>query len=89
MPTTAAFMPAIFNGFYGLTVTSLNLTDQKTPFMPVRGTGSYVAGETQALGALYFTDYAPDMVGNWSVSFTMPDQNLTDSSGTVLYGRMH
>ena len=25
------------------------------------------------------------MAGNWSVSFTMPAQNLTDSSGTVLY----
>jgi hypothetical protein len=84
LPTTAAYRP-YFNGFYGLTVTFIKPDGSKDTFMPVDGTGSYIAGETQALGALYFTDYAPEMVGNWSVSFTMPDQNITDSSGTVLY----
>ena len=52
--------------------------------MPVDGTGAYVAGQMQSLGALYFF-YKPNMAGNWSVSFTMPAQNITDSSGTVQY----
>ncbi len=80
-----ALISHIFNGFYGLTVTFVKPDGTKDTFMPIDGTGAYVAGETQALGALYFTDYAPDMAGNWSVSFTMPAQNITDSSGTVLY----
>jgi hypothetical protein len=84
MPTTNAYKP-YFNGFFGLTVTFVKPDGTKDTFMPTDGTGAYVAGETQALGALYFTDYAPDMAGNWSVSFTMPAQNITDSTGTVLY----
>jgi hypothetical protein len=66
-------------------VTFVKPDGTKDTFMPTDGTGAYVAGETQALGALYFTDYAPDMAGNWSVSFTMTAQNITDSSGTVQY----
>jgi hypothetical protein len=83
LPTTSAYKP-YFNGFYGVTVTFVRPDGTKDTFMPTDGTGSYVAGETQALGAIYFT-YAPNMAGNWSVSFTMPAQNITDSSGTVLY----
>jgi hypothetical protein len=84
LPTTYAYKPD-WNGFYGLTVTFVRPDGTKDTFMPVDGTGQYVAGETQALGALYFTTYAPSMAGNWSLSFTMPAQNITDSSGTVQY----
>ncbi|MGD6808876.1 MAG: PQQ-binding-like beta-propeller repeat protein [Candidatus Bathyarchaeia archaeon] len=51
--------------------------------MPVDATCLYEAGQTESLGAIFFY-YEPDMAGNWSVTFTMPDQNLTDVSGTVL-----
>ena len=88
LPTTYAYMP-YFNGFYGVTVTFVRPDGTKDTFMPTDGTGAYVAGETQALGALFFTYYAPNMAGNWSVSFTMPAQNITDSSGTVHILRMH
>ncbi len=73
-----------YKGFFGVTVTFVKPDGTKDTFMPVDGTGQYVPGETQALGAIYFT-YAPDMAGNWSVSFTMPAQNITDKTGTVLY----
>src|SRR4030065_1585736 len=33
---------------------------------------------------MYFF-YKPAMAGNWSVSFTMPAQNITTSAGTVQY----
>ena len=56
----------------------------KDTFMPTDATGAYAAGQTQSLGALFFY-YTPNMAGNWSVSFTMPAQNITDSTGTVQY----
>ena len=73
-----------FNGYTGITVTFVKPDGTKDSFQPVDGTGNYVAGETEATGSLYFT-YAPDEAGNWSVTFTMPAQNVTDYSGTVQY----
>ncbi len=82
IPTNYAYRP-YFKGYFGVTVTFVKPDGTKDTFMPVDGTGMYKPGQTQSLGAIYFF-YKPDMAGNWSVSFTMPDQNLTDSSGTVL-----
>jgi hypothetical protein len=73
-----------YKGFVGITVTFEKPDGSKDIFMPVDGTGQYVAGQTQALGAIYFS-YAPNMAGNWSVTFTMPEQNVTDKDGTVIY----
>jgi len=83
LPTTYDNLPN-WNGFYGLTVTFTRPDGTKDTFMPTDGTGAYKAGEMQALGALYFY-YAPSMAGNWSVSFTLPAQNITDAAGTVYY----
>jgi len=83
MPTNYQYQP-YFKGFEGVTVTFTKPDGSKDTFMPVDGTGQFVAGQTQSLGAIYFT-YAPDMAGDWSVSITMPAQNLTDATGTVLY----
>jgi outer membrane protein assembly factor BamB len=83
MPTNYAYRP-FFDGFRGVEVTFVRPDGTKDTFLPVDGTGQYDPGQMQSLGAIFFT-YAPDMAGNWSVSFTMPAQNLTDSSGTVLY----
>ena len=82
IPTTYAYLP-YYDGYRGVTVTFVKPDGSKDTFMPVDGTGVYAAGQTQSLGAIYFF-YEPDMAGNWSVSFTMPDQNLTDNTGTVL-----
>ena len=82
-PSNYVYQP-YFKGFVGITVTFVKPDGTQDTFKPVDGTGQYVAGETQALGALYFS-YAPSMAGNWSVSFTMPAQNLTDATGTVQY----
>ena len=75
---------AYFKGFSGVTVTFIKPDGSKDTFQPIDGTGQYAAGHTQSHGQLFFF-YAPDMAGNWSVSFTMPAQNITDSSGTVQY----
>ena len=83
MPTNYAYQP-YYKGFDGVTVTFTKPDGTKDTFKPVDGTGQYAPGQTQSLGAIYFY-YAPDMAGDWSVSFTMPAQNLTDSTGTVLY----
>jgi len=83
MPTNYAYRP-YFKGFEGVTVTFTKPDGTKDTFAPVDGTGQFAAGQTQSLGGIYFS-YAPDMEGNWSVSFTMPEQNLTDNTGTVLY----
>jgi hypothetical protein len=83
MPTTYGYLP-YFKGFNGITVTFVKPDGTKDTFKPVDGTGQYVAGQSQSLGAIYFF-YKPDMAGNWSVSWTMPEQNITDSSGTVIY----
>ena len=83
LPTTYDYHP-YFRGFYGLTVTFVKPDGTTDTFMPTDGTGSYVAGQMQSLGALYFY-YVPQMAGNWSVSFTLPAQNITDSSGTVQF----
>jgi hypothetical protein len=83
LPSNYVWQP-YFKGFDGITVTFVKPDGSKDTFMPVDGTGQYVAGQTQALGAIYFT-YKPGIAGNWSVSFTMPAQNLTDNTGTVQY----
>ena len=51
---------------------------------PTDGVGTYPAGVTDALGTMYFY-WAPDAAGNWSVTFSMPAQNFTDVTGTVMY----
>jgi hypothetical protein len=83
VPTKYDYSPA-FNGFYDLTVTFARPDGTKDTFMPTDGTGSYEPGQMQSLGALYFF-YKPDMAGNWSVSWTMPAQNITSSAGTVQF----
>ena len=83
LPTTYAYQP-YFKGFSGVTVTFVRPDGTKDTFMPTDETGSYVAGEMQSLAALYFY-YTPQMAGNWSISFNMPAQNITDSSGTVQF----
>jgi len=75
---------ASYNGFNGITVTFTKPDGTKDTFAPIDATGIYAPGQTQSLGAIYFY-YEPDTAGNWSVSFTMPAQNITDASGTVLY----
>ena len=85
MPLPTDYLYAgYFNGFNGITVTFTKPDGTTDTFKPVDGTGIYVAGETEATGSLFFF-YAPDMAGNWSVSFTMPAQNITDGTGTVQY----
>jgi hypothetical protein len=83
LPTNYAYQP-YFKGFTGITVTFVKPDGTKDTFMPVDGTGQYAPGQTQALGAIYFF-YKPDKPGNWSVYFTMPEQNITDKTGTVIY----
>ena len=82
---TAYDYASYFNGFYGITVTFVRPDGTKDTFTPTDGTGVYAPGQMQALGALFFTNWAPSMAGNWSVSFTMPAQNITTSAGTVQY----
>jgi hypothetical protein len=83
LPDDRAYQ-ASYEGYNGITVTFTKPDGTKDTFEPVDATGIYAAGQTQSLGALYFY-YAPDEAGNWSVSFTMPAQNVTDSTGTVQY----
>src|SRR4030067_1631738 len=82
IPTKKAYQP-YYDGYRGVTVTFVKPDGTKDTFMPTDGTHVYAPGQTQSLGAIYFF-YKPNMAGNWSVSFTMPDQNLTDVTGTVL-----
>ena len=77
LPTLANDEPA-FYGLKGVTVTFTRPDGTKDTFMPTDATGNYAAGQTQSLGAIYFY-YTPEMAGNWSVSFTMPAQNITDT----------
>jgi len=81
---TAYDYASYWNGFYGVTVTFVRPDGTKDTFMPTDGTGGYVPGQMQGLGALFFY-YKPSMAGNWSISFTMPVQNITTSAGTVIY----
>ncbi len=83
LPTTYSYLP-YFKGFTGIEVTFVKPDGTEDTFMPVDGTGQFVAGQSESLGSIYFY-YEPDMAGNWSVTFTMPEQNVTDSSGTVIY----
>ncbi|MGD6810136.1 MAG: PQQ-binding-like beta-propeller repeat protein [Candidatus Bathyarchaeia archaeon] len=83
MPTNYLYQ-AYYDGFTGIEVTFVKPDGTKDTFMPTDGTGQYAAGTTESLGIIYF-NYEPDMAGDWSVSFTMPVQNVTDWSGTVIY----
>jgi len=70
-------------GYTGLSVTFTRPDGTTDTYMPTDPTGNYIAGETEVLGTLVF-DYTPNMAGNWSLTVSMPPQNLTDASGTVL-----
>jgi len=83
LPTAYNNQP-FYKGFDGVTLTFVKPDGTKDTFMPVDGTHQYIAGETSALGSMYFF-YTPQMAGNWSLSFTMPAQNITDKSGTVQF----
>ncbi len=83
IPITYAQQP-VYQGYSGVTVSFTRPDGSVDSFKPVDGTGQFAPGQTESLGFLYFY-YAPNMVGNWSVSFSMPEQNVTDSSGTVIY----
>ena len=85
MPTKYNYDPE-WDGFSGVTVTFVRPDGTKDTFMPTDGTGGYAAGQMQGLGALFFF-YKPDMAGNWSVSWTMPAQNVTSSPGTIPAGQ--
>ncbi|TRO55012.1 hypothetical protein E2P63_00215, partial [Candidatus Bathyarchaeota archaeon] len=82
LPTDYAYV-AYYGGYTGVTVTFVRPDGTKDTFMPTDGTHVYEPGQTQALGAIYFF-YKPNQAGNWSVSFTMPAQNITTTPGTVL-----
>src|SRR4030067_3170207 len=84
IPTNYKYNP-YFLGYFGVTVTFVKPDGTKDTFMPVDGTHQYAPGQTQSLGAIFFF-YKPDMAGNWSVSFTMPAQNITDTTGNPPYG---
>jgi hypothetical protein len=75
-----------WDGFFGVTVTFTRPDGTKDTFMPVDGTGAYAPGQMQGLGALFFF-YKPNMAGNWSLSWTMPAQNVTSSPGTIPAGQ--
>ena len=77
LPTLPNDQPG-FYGFKGISVTFVKPDGTKDTFMPTDGTGVYPAGQTQAMAALYFF-YTPNMAGNWSLSFTMPAQSITDT----------
>ena len=83
LPTTYLYGP-YFDGFNGITVTFVKPNGSEDTFMPVDATGVYDAGQATSLGSMYFY-YEPDVAGDWSVSFTMPEQNITDYGGTVIY----
>ena len=85
-PTLANDLPG-FYGFKGITVTFIRPDGTKDTFMPTDETGVYPAGATQAGGWIYFF-YQPQMAGNWSVSFTMPAQNITDTVYSPDYGNV-
>ncbi len=73
-----------YQGYNGVTVTFVKPDGSKDTFMPVDGTGTLAPGQTESIGSIFFF-YKPDMAGNWSVSFTMPAQNITDDTGTIQY----
>src|SRR4030067_653035 len=84
IPTNYIYRP-YYDGYRGVTVTFVKPDGTKDSFMPVDGTHQYAPGQTQSLGAIFFF-YKPNMAGNWSVSFTMPAQNITDTTGNPPYG---
>ena len=75
-----------WDGFYGVEVTFVRPDGTRDTFMPTDGTGAYAPGQMQGLGALFFF-YKPQMAGNWSISWTMPAQNVTSSPGTIPEGQ--
>jgi outer membrane protein assembly factor BamB len=83
LPQNYVLGPA-FLGFTNLTVTFTRPDGTKDTFAPVDGTNTLPAGQTEALGTIYFY-YQPTAVGTWTAQFSMPAQNYTDSFGTVSY----
>ena len=67
-----------YYGYKGISVTFVRPDGTKDTFAPTDATGAYPAGMTESNGAIFFY-FSPSMAGNWSVSFTMPAQNLTDT----------
>lgn len=53
MPTNYMYQP-YFKGFTGVTVTFTKPDGSKDSFMPIDGTGQFVAGQTESLGSIYF-----------------------------------
>jgi len=53
-------------------------------FVPTDHSGLYPAGVSDTLGGLWF-NYFPNIVGNWSLKFTMGAQSLTGPSGTAQF----
>jgi outer membrane protein assembly factor BamB len=83
-PQDAAGSP---NGlmYSGFTVTFTRPDGTTDTFVPTDHSGLYPAGQCDPLGGLWF-QYTPNVVGNWSVKFTMPAQNLTYAGvGTAQY----
>jgi len=71
------------NGTYtGITVTFTRPDGTKDTFTPTDAINVYPAGVLDGLSSMFFY-YAPNMAGNWSVTMSMPAQNMTDSTGTV------
>lgn len=83
LPTDYLYRP-YYKGFRDITVTFIRPDGSEHTFKPKDATGVYEPGQTQAMGSLYFY-YTPKMVGNWSVYFKMPTQNITTGAGTVIY----
>ncbi|MGD6809877.1 MAG: PQQ-binding-like beta-propeller repeat protein [Candidatus Bathyarchaeia archaeon] len=83
LPSNYLYQP-FYKGFEGITVTFTKPDGTKDTFMPVDGTGQFAAGQTESLGSMYFS-YEPNMAGDWSATFTMPEQNITDNTGIVIY----
>jgi hypothetical protein len=82
-PTPTAYSTSpYFKGYSGISVTFTRPDGTTDTFTPTSATGVYDPGVTEALGSMYFY-YKPNVAGNWSVKFTMPAQNLTETIGTV------
>src|SRR5208283_239715 len=84
LPTLGNDEPA-FTGYHGVSVTFTEPDGTKDTITPTDATGAYPAGQMQSLGALYFF-FSPTTAGNWSMSFTIPAQNITDTEWTTDLG---
>jgi hypothetical protein len=83
-PTDYGYKPFYPYGYSGITVTFIRPDGTKDTFMPTPEANDAPAGTTDTLGSMFFY-YTPNMAGNWSVTMSMPAQNLTDFTGTAAY----